>query len=541
MTENIDLTAPQKRAANPDFVPTFSIEALRDRLPFRFPVPKNVPPSPKRQYRSQYRYLGFEDVTDIATLTSLTAFEVALRLIDFSPLRDYLADHYYTGSAKGQVPFDPVSLCLCICLRRERDLGWRTLAKLLAGEHGTGWRRLFGFQDGQTPSEAGLRYFFNTLGQEVFDELCPLFIDLLQAAGLLPRQSTFPGDPTHRGVSLSHDLMLHDARSNMGCPQVTDTCYAPAPRPCPAKVAGKTGCDCDTEACARVCRRATPLDPEARYIHYTGRNKHADGTEATEGKGRDVYGYASTPDRLIDDHFACAWTLRPGLEPANMDERNVFPATFAYVQHRFPYLDVGEVLADAALGYQSCLDPIWEAGALRMVDIRAAQGDDDPAVQLRRGYDENGHPVCIHGYPMRPNGHDYERRRTKWCCEQVCLTAQSAPVGTDPPHPAPNCPYQAPGHRHGQIINVGRTLPDGNLRLAREVPYGTESWKQRYGRRNLSESRNGSLESLGLKRLPSFGLSRGFKEVAIGDFVTNLRTLGRLVQEATTLALSATA
>lgn len=258
------------------------------------------------------------------------------------------------------------------------------------------------------------------------------------------------------------------------------------------------------------------------------------------GKGRDVYGYASTPDRLIDDRFACAWTLRTGLEPANMDERNVFSHTFAHVLRRFPYLDIGEVLADAALGYQDCLDPIWQAGALRMVDIRAAQGDEDSALQWRRGYDEHGHPVCVHGYPMRSNGHDYARRRTKWCCDRVCLTGQAAPLGAHPPHPAPACPYQAPEHAHGQIINVGRTLPDGNLRLAREVPYGTTHWKKRYGRRNLSESRNGSLESLGLKRLPNFGRPRNHREMAIADCVTNWRTLGRLVYEATTLALSAT-
>jgi len=59
---------------------------------------------------SRYRYLGYEELADPAALQRLTPFEVALRLIDFSPLRDYLAAHYYTGRAKGQVPFDPVSL-----------------------------------------------------------------------------------------------------------------------------------------------------------------------------------------------------------------------------------------------------------------------------------------------------------------------------------------------------------------------------------------------------------------------------------------------
>jgi hypothetical protein len=527
MKNNRELTASQKRAAHPDFINTFSLEALRPLLPFLFPVPENLPPSPKPRYRSHYRYLGFEELTNPAILATLTLFQITLRLIDFSPLRDDLAQ-CYVQSAKGQVPFDPVSLFLCICLRRELNCSWRTLAQLLAGEHGAGWRRLFGFREGVTPSASGLRYFFNAVGPEKFEELCPLFIDLLYQTGLAPTHSTYPGDPPARGVSISHDLMLHEARSNIGCSQVTDTCYEPAPRPCPAQEADKERCDCVQKACGQVCRRATPLDQEARYIHYQGRNKNADlSSQEDDRKGRDVYGYASNPDRLIDDRFACAWTLRTGLHPANADERKLFPKSLADLQARFPDLQIGEVLADAALGYQDCLDPIWEAGALRMVDIRAAKGDGDRQVQLQRGYDQNGHPLCLHHYKMSPNGHDYDRRRTKWPCEKTCLKDQR--------RPGPDCPYLTPQHKHGQVINVGRTLPDGTLRLAREVPYGSATWKKRYGRRNLSESRNGSLEGMGLKQLPSFGLSRGRQEVATADFLVDLRTLGRLVQEATTL------
>lgn len=536
MSPPTDPTAIQKRALHPAFVTTFSYAALRHRLPLRFPVPEALPPSPKHQYRSWYRYLGAADLADSAVLADLTPFEVALRLIDFSPLRDYLAQAYYTGCTKGQVPFDPVSLFLCVCLRRELKLSWRDLAKLLAGEHGAGWRRRLGFREGETPSASGLRYFFTTLGEAVFDELCPLFIDLLHHNDLLPRQSTYPGDPPHRGVTVSHDIMLHPARSRMKCSQVTDTCYQPAPRPCPAQAAGLEGCDCTATACHEVCRRATPLDPEARFIQYAG-NKYADLTGQTAGSKRSVYGYASNPDRLLDDRFACAWMLRTGLHPANVDERNLFPASFAQLRARFPYLKLGELLADAALGYQSCLDPIWDAGALRMVDIRAADGDTDPAIQLRRGYDAHGYPVCLHGYRLRPNGHDYGRRRTKWCCSQVCLTPRADGAHLDPPYVTPDCPFQAPKHKHGQVVNVRRTLPDGRYRLAREVPYGSATWKRRFGRRNLSESRNGSLEHLGLKRLPNFGLAHNRREMAVADFLLNLHTLGRLVLEATTLAL----
>jgi len=106
-------------------------------------------------------------------------------------------------------------------------------------------------------------------------------------------------------------------------------------------------------------------------------------------------------------------------------------------------------------------------------------------------------------------------------------------VGPDGPvAPVAGCPYLDHEHPLGFIVNVGKTLPDGSLRLAREISYGSEAWKARYGRRNLSESRNSQIEALGLKRLPSAGLTRGAKEVQIADFLINLRTLGRLVRKA---------
>ena len=40
-------TAARKRATYPDFVPTFSVHALQDRVPLSFPVPRRClsPPS----------------------------------------------------------------------------------------------------------------------------------------------------------------------------------------------------------------------------------------------------------------------------------------------------------------------------------------------------------------------------------------------------------------------------------------------------------------------------------------------------------------
>ena len=128
------------------------------------------------------------------------------------------------------------------------------------------------------------------------------------------------------------------------------------------------------------------------------------------------------------------------------------------------------------------------------------------------------------------NGYDDERRRAKYVCAQAC---RREPLTQDSPvAPIDGCPYLDRAHPVGFVVNVGKTLPDGSLRLAREIPYGSETWKARYGRRNLSESRNSQIEALGLKRLRSSGLDHGAREIQVADFVLNLRTLGRLVREA---------
>lgn len=583
-------SAPQKRAAQPLVAELWGLPALGPRLPLVFPVAEGLPPSPKRRYRSQYRPLDPAVASDPGRLAPRSDFEIALGLIDFSPLERVLAP-MYTPSRKGQVPFHPVSLFLAICLRRELQLGWRPLARLLAGPHGAGWRTLCGFTAGQTPSASGLRYFFRAVGAAVFDDLCPRFVTLLRQHGLFPERSTYPGDPPERGITVSQDGMLHPARHRPSCDLATDACYQPCPppaapapapppapavrrvpptcpapapappapgnsppdgpptapapgRPCRAREKGRTGCACASSACRDQCSRASRLDPEARFMHYAGHNGKRAAPPAAGGpapatrppsgtpRGTNVFGYRSIAERALDDRFAVAWTLRSTLYPANTDERTVFPTRVQSLVATFPDLRIGEWLDDAGVGFEECLDTIWQLGALRMVDIRAHQTDQDSAACVRRGYDGQGRPLCPHGYALRSNGYDTARRRAKYVCAQACRReplAEGAPV-----QPVTGCPYLDPAHPTGFVVNVGRTLPDGSLRLAREIPVGSPAWQARYGRRNLSESRNGQLEGLGLKRLPSYALARGTKEVQLADFLVNLRTLGRLVRAAAT-------
>jgi hypothetical protein len=126
---------------------------------------------------------------------------------------------------------------------------------------------------------------------------------------------------------------------------------------------------------------------------------------------------------------------------------------------------------------------------------------------------------------LHANGYDHGRRREKWRCAKRCRR--------EPEKKVPECDYLKTRYKHGYTTTVGRTQADGSVRLAREIPYGSPAWKERYGRRNSAESRNSLLQRLGLKRMPVHGLASCHVTILQGDFVANQRTLVRLIREAT--------
>ena len=157
-------TAAAARAADQAFVAAASWQGLRERVPLAWPTPPDTPPSPKKRYRSTYRYLGAEDLEEAAAWEDLEPFDLLLRLIDFSGLRPVLAQLLGWTSAKGQTPFDPVSMFLLqgwqICNGWKRSQTLDNLGKSRYADYG----QRFGFHPGNYPSEGGMRYFLTTLG-----------------------------------------------------------------------------------------------------------------------------------------------------------------------------------------------------------------------------------------------------------------------------------------------------------------------------------------------------------------------------------------
>jgi hypothetical protein len=520
LAQRRELPAAERRLLIPNFKALFGWESIQPLLPLRLPTPGESPAWQGRWCRSWYRWLPPDDLRSSVDLAGLDAFDLILRMFDFSPWRPYLAQRF--KSQYGPPPFDPLSLGLASCLAVERQWDWATLLKeLRSKERRHGYCQRLGFDPADLPGVSTLRCGLANTHTDWLLACQTSLVQGLMTYGLIPTQSTFPGDPPDTGVSLSTDCQLIASRSHQKCAHQIPACSQPGlPRACPARAKDKEGCACDTEACREHCRFSTPRDPAAAYVYYSGSNqpvhnpnnpkKRTAGAQPQSPRGKHHFGYKSKSFNIVDDRLSLLWPLTGPCTPANVNDHLLTIPGLKILLKRFPNLKIGELLGDAGEGYDEILSFAYtDLHALRTIRIRHHDSDDDPLTCLKRSYDPLGNPLCPHGYLLSPNGHDYQRQTTKWVCRQKCT---HQPLG-----------YSA---------SVGLALPDGCLRLARDAQVGSASWKLRIRRQSYAESRNASQQRRGLKRSPWFGLKNTAKAMIIGDTLSLAANLARLVFDA---------
>jgi hypothetical protein len=535
-----NLRAEYRRASQVQFVRSFSPAEL-PQLPLRLPAPTGLPPSLKRRFRSWYqprsrsqcrRFLAHLKVRGSRSLDS---FQLALYLLDFSPWRPLLLHCTTQASARGEAPFDPLSLLLACLWKVASGLPWSKIAANLAEEQNYArWRQLCGFRCGDTPSEATLRAFREKLPNGLLNYLQKLFLALLDQAGLLPAP-----EETH-GYLLVGDGQRHRARSRHRCHHATTTCYQPTStsqaRPCPArqKSKGQYSCDCATDACRERCALTPRWDRQARYSVYDRQKEPVqagsdpDPNQVPRRSFPDgLWGYRSLASRLVDTRFHVAWNAYSDCLPANADEGTRFPAHIAATYANLPRKQLGYVIYDAACGEQACLDAVYNLGGIGLFDITRHSSDQNAMRCQERGYDKHGHPLCQLGFPMTWLGLDRSRAqpRSRWACLHSCRQSAAGAVS--------DCPYRP--NRKGQHRELKRAFDQDSYRLARLVPYGSKSWHRLTAWRNTSEGRNAALEKRGLKRFPDYGLGHVTFLVIGADIVENWCTLARLIYEAALL------
>jgi hypothetical protein len=542
LAETRDIPAAERRLLIPNFVELFRWEAIRPLLPFQLPTPGNPPPWQERSCRSCYQWLAPDHLHSSADLIGMDPFDLCLNILDFSAWRPYFGARF--KSHFGPPPFDPLSLGLAIFLARYRKWDWPTLqAELRQPERGQGYRRTLGFHENDLPSASTFRMACQNTPENWFTTCQDSLLQAFLAYGIVPSHSTFPDDPPDRGVSISTDSQLVASRSHMRCSHQTPACSEPAPaRPCPARLAGKEGCACDTPACYQHCRFATFRDPQAAYVFYSGSNQPGHNPNASRDPkqlapphGKHHFGYKSKAFNIVDDRLFTDWPITGPFAFADRNDHLQTIPGFEDLHRRHPNLSIGEVLADAGEGHELVLSYVHtDLHALRTIRLRHAEGDDLPLTCLQRGYDPNGIPLCPLGYRLSCNGHDYHHQTTKWVCRQKCLHQSEPDLQLSPETQASRsaCPFVDPAHPLGTSITTGLSLPDGSIRLARDMPVGSELWKLRIGRQSYSESRNASQARYQLKRSPWFGFTNSSKATTIGDTLLLLLNLARFILEA---------
>jgi len=555
----------QTRAQDSLFVSQCSLSGLQPSLPLQWPTPADMPASPKKRYRSAYVYAWLPTLCDpqqVQAWMELSDFDLLLRLVDFNGLRPVLAYLLGWKSGRGWEPFDPVSFFLLVVWQISNRWARSQMLKNLADERYADYAAYFGFHQGNYPTEGGVRYFLTTLGRnseadgetvtveqgEILIQVAVQKLNLLlvQAVDVM-RQASVLSSSAWEQALLCPDGQIHDAASNVRCISVVEGCYQPctpeSPRPCAAKAKQRRGCECNSPACAQICRQATPRDQEARYIVYTGsnppsdspnRSTQADETEPERGEAR--YGYRSLPLRLTDAARRFSITLLDDIRPANGHEDVPSAALLLQLKSHYSDLHVDAVAGDAGLGFDAFLHTVYaHVHARRIVDRRRHATDQDQDQWATRGYDDYGRPVCQYGYALNSYGFDRQRQRHKWCCDKACLQGKAPRIQlAQLTYPPPECPYQADEHPLGRVINIGERFADASIRLVRDLPFGSPTWKALYRRaRNAVEGRNATLEDWGFKRMPIFGLLRCKALIFLADVLETLTSLARLVREAT--------
>jgi len=539
------LPATERRLQLPYFVETFRWERIRPLLPLQLSTLGEPLTWSGRVCRSYYQWLGSDDLPTNAEVLRLDEFDLLLRLFDFSAWRPYLGQRF--RSQYGPPPFDPVSLGLGMFLACYQSWDWvRLVGELHSPTRGGEYCRRLGFNPADLPAPSTFRMAFADTHLDWFTVCQDSLVQGLMTYSLIPTHSTFPGDPTQQGASISTDCQLIASRSHMQCSHQVPACSQPAAqRACPARDAGRDGCACDTPACFEHCRFATWRDPQAAYVYYSGStqpgrtnpNASKENKAASLPRGKHHFGYKSKAFNIIDDRLFLVWPLTGPCTPANRNDHLLTIPGLQALRQRFPALQIGEFLGDAGEGFDEILQYVHQdLHALRTIRLRHADGDELALTCLQRGYDQNGVPLCPHGYRMTSNGHDYQRHATKWVCRLTCIHQPDPDMPLMQSHISrETCPFAKPDHapRLGFSLSTALTLPDSSIRLARDMQVGSDTWKLRIGRQSYAESRNATQARRQLKRSPAFGLSNTAKSMLISDTLSLAFNLTRLIFEAT--------
>jgi len=168
----------------------------------------------------------------------------------------------------------------------------------------------------------------------------------------------------------------------------------------------------------------------------------------------------------VDDRPFTYWPLFGPFVSADLNDYLHTIPGFKDLRRRFPNPDIGEVVADAGEGFDGILRFIHDnLKALRTIVTRRHTEDENLLTCLRRGYDAQGNPLCLHGYRFSFNGHGYQRGDSKWVCRQRCLHRSQPDVIPNLPSDAENNDPLPLPIACGKLVQPTSPFPAASLTL----------------------------------------------------------------------------
>lgn len=151
-----------------------------------------------------------------------------------------------------------------------------------------------------------------------------------------------------------------------------------------------------------------------------GRWQFTDKSVAFSGKGHHRHKYAI-------GHKAHSLRTINGIPivtivtPASESDQNVIVPLLEETQKRYPMLSFAYIILDRGYDAEDLHHDIYESFNIIPIIIRKK-------MVYPVGFSTDGYPLCEWRYPMRTTGIDYEQKRTRYACFQVCRESVQYPL-----------------------------------------------------------------------------------------------------------------
>jgi len=225
-------------------------------------------------------------------------------------------------------------------------------------------------------------------------------------------------------------------------------------RACRCRENGISDCNCD-----RIYRQ-----PDCNIGWDSHRNRYYSGYSL----------YMLTASDSVND-----LPVFPFLGPASRHDSHGFLYTWFSMNKYFPEINVTKLLLDSAHDSMAMYDYCAANEITPFIDLNDKCGR-RPTYKNDFTIGADGVPICSQGYPMRRDGTEHAKGRTKFKCPKIRFSGEEHTPTCTCEHPCSNAKY-------GRTVHL--VLKD-NPRLFNNPPRSSKEWKLEYSRRTSAERCN---------------------------------------------------